>query len=125
MIDEVQGMTETTAVATHTSPHDIIFGSAGCLLPLLEARIVAPDGTDIEEYNKPGELLLRGPTIVVGYLNNEEANRETFQNGWLRTGDEAVARKSAKGETHIFIVDRIKELIKVKVRSVPPFSGTA
>ena len=117
---QAYGMTETTAVATHTSPHDIFFGSAGSLLPLLEARIVDPDGNDINEYNKPGELLISGPTIVLGYLNNEEANKETFQNGWLRTGDEAVVRKSPKGEDHIFIVDRIKELIKVKVRTHLP-----
>ena len=123
---QAYGMTETTAVATHTSPHDIFFGSAGCLLPLLQARIVDPDGNDINEYDKPGELLLSGPTIVLGYLDNEEANKETFQNGWLRTGDEAVVRESPKGEDHIFVVDRIKELIKVKVRSryfhsPPPF----
>jgi long-subunit acyl-CoA synthetase (AMP-forming) len=85
------------------------------LLPLLEARLVSPDGAEIEDYDTPGELLLRGPTIVLGYLNNEEANRETFQDGWMRTGDEAVVRKSPKGEDHIFIVDRLKELIKVKV----------
>lgn len=76
---------------------------------------MSADGDDIEEYDTPGELLLRGPTIVLGYLNNEAANKATFQNGWLRTGDEAVLRKSAKGEDHVFIVDRIKELIKVKV----------
>ncbi|EEP79140.1 hypothetical protein UREG_03986 [Uncinocarpus reesii 1704] len=115
-----EGLTETTAVATHTSPHDIFFGSSGCLLPLLEARLVTPDGADVEEYDTPGELLLRGPTIVLGYLNNEAANKETFQDGWLRTGDEAVFRKSHNGEDHVFIVDRIKELIKVKGFQVAP-----
>lgn len=92
------------------------FGSSGSLLPLLQARIVSPDGKDIDDHDTPGELLLRGPTITPGYFNNEEANKETFENGWLRTGDEAVVRKSPQGEDHIFIVDRIKELIKVKVR---------
>nr|KMM67454.1 4-coumarate-CoA ligase 2 [Coccidioides posadasii RMSCC 3488] len=117
---QAYGLTETTAVATHTSPHDIFFGSSGCLLPLLQARLVTPDGTEVEEYDTPGELLLRGPTIVLGYLNNEAANRETFQDGWLRTGDEAVFRKSFNGEDHVFIVDRIKELIKVKGFQVAP-----
>lgn len=78
--------------------------------------MVSTEGVEITEYDTPGELLLKGPTIVPGYLNNEAANKETFQDGWLRTGDEAVIRKSPKGEEHIFIVDRIKELIKVKVR---------
>ncbi|KAG5291508.1 AMP dependent CoA ligase [Histoplasma ohiense] len=117
---QAYGLTETTAVATATSPHDIFFGSSGSLLPSIEARLVSDDGNDIEEYDTPGELLLRGPTIVLGYLNNEAANRATFQNGWLRTGDEAVLRKSAKGEDHVFIVDRIKELIKVKGFQVAP-----
>ncbi|KAL1959914.1 hypothetical protein VTO42DRAFT_582 [Malbranchea cinnamomea] len=117
---QAYGLTETTAVATHTSPKDVFFGSSGCLLPLIEARLVGPDGKDIEAYDAPGELLLRGPTIVLGYLNNEKANKETFQNGWLKTGDEAVVRRSPKGEDHIFIVDRIKELIKVKGFQVAP-----
>ncbi|EDN02484.1 hypothetical protein HCAG_00348 [Histoplasma mississippiense (nom. inval.)] len=111
---QAYGLTETTAVATATSPHDIFFGSPGSLLPSIEARLVLADGDDIEEYDTPGKLLLRGPTIVLGYLNNDAANKATFQNGWLRTGDEAVLRKSAKGEDHVFIVDRIKELIEVK-----------
>ncbi|KAI2030138.1 hypothetical protein LOZ45_001675 [Ophidiomyces ophidiicola] len=117
---QAYGLTETTAVATHTSPHDMFFGSSGCLLPLLEARLVALDGTEVEKYDKPGELLLRGPTVVLGYLNNEEANRETFHDGWLKTGDEAVFKKSPNGEDHVFIVDRIKELIKVKGFQVAP-----
>ncbi|EEH46636.1 uncharacterized protein PADG_02734 [Paracoccidioides brasiliensis Pb18] len=117
---QAYGLTETTAVVTTTSPHDIFFGSSGSLLPSLEARLVSPDGDEIETYDTPGELLLRGSTIVLGYLNNEEANKATFQDGWLRTGDEAVVRKSPSGEDHIFIVDRIKELIKVKGFQVAP-----
>lgn len=53
--------------------------------------------------------------MALGYLNNEAASKETFQNGWMRTGDEAVIRKSPRGIEHIFVVDRIKELIKTKV----------
>lgn len=76
------------------------------------------DGVEVTGYDQPGELLVKAPSVVLGYLNNEEANRETFQDGWMRTGDVAVIRKSPKGTEHCFIVDRIKELIKVKV-SVP------
>jgi long-subunit acyl-CoA synthetase (AMP-forming) len=56
--------------------------------------------------------------VVLGYLNNDKANTETFQDGYMRTGDEAVIRKSPSGNEHIFIVDRIKELIKVKVSQI-------
>ena len=64
---------------------------------------------------------MQSPSVVLGYLNNEKADKETFLDDtdglgrWMRTGDEAVVRKSPKGNEHIFIVDRIKELIKVKV----------
>ena len=74
------------------------------------------NGEEINSYDQEGEILIRSPSVVLGYLKNEEANRETFQNGWLRTGDVAVIRKSEQGNEHVFIVDRIKELIKVKVR---------
>lgn len=76
---------------------------------------MSPEGVEIEGYDQPGELLVRSPSVVLGYLNNDVANKETFQDGWMRTGDEAVIRKSPLGYEHVFIVDRIKELIKVKV----------
>jgi long-subunit acyl-CoA synthetase (AMP-forming) len=110
-------MTETATVVCSTAPDDIWLGSSGCLLPGTEARIVTPDGKDITEYDTPGELLVRSPSVVLGYLNNKKATAEAFQEGeWLRTGDEAVIRLSAQGTEHVWIVDRIKELIKVKVR---------
>ena len=60
--------------------------------------------------------MVRSPSVVLGYLNNDKATKETFEDGWMRTGDEALIRRSPKGKEHVFIVDRIKELIKVKVR---------
>lgn len=108
-----------------TSGHDIWFGSSGCLVPSVEARIVSADGEEITGYDQPGELLVKSPAVVLGYLNNDKANRETFvtdaEGGrWMRTGDEAVIRKSPAGNEHVFIVDRIKELIKVKGLQVAP-----
>jgi acyl-CoA synthetase (AMP-forming)/AMP-acid ligase II len=90
-------------------------GSSGCLIPGFEVKLVSPEGVEITEYDTPGELVARSPSIVLGYLNNDKATKETFEDGWLRTGDEAVVRVSPKGNEHVFIVDRIKELIKVKV----------
>lgn len=77
---------------------------------------MTPEGKEVTSYDTPGELVVRSPSVVLGYLNNEKATKETFEDGWMRTGDEAVVRVSPKGTEHIFIVDRIKELIKVKVR---------
>ena len=113
----VAGLTETSTVVCSSAADDIWFGSSGSLLPSYEAKLVSIEGHEITGYDQPGELVVRGPSVVLGYLNNDQANKETFQGGWMRTGDEAVIRKSAKGNEHIFIVDRIKELIKVKVRT--------
>ena len=60
--------------------------------------------------NKIGELCIRGPQIMKGYLDNEKATEETIKKGWLHTGD--IAYHDAEG--NIFITDRLKELIKVK-----------
>ena len=78
-------------------------------------RLITLDGKEITEYDTPGELLIRSPSVVPGYLGNEKATKETFIDGWLHTGDEAVIRLSPQNTEHVFIVDRIKELIKVKV----------
>ena len=111
------GMTESSTVVCSTPFNDVDFGSSGSLLPAVQARLVTIEGNDITGYNQPGELLVKSPSVVLGYLNNAKANAETFKDGWLRTGDEAVVRKSPLGHEHIWIVDRIKELIKVKACS--------
>ncbi|EAW12641.1 acyl--CoA ligase [Aspergillus clavatus NRRL 1] len=114
------GLTETSTVVASTYPTDIFLGSSGCLVPGVEARIVTPEGEEVTSYDTPGELVVRSPSVVLGYLNNEKATKETFKDGWMYTGDEAVFRVSPKGTEHVFIVDRIKELIKVKGLQVAP-----
>lgn len=64
-----------------TSPDDIWFGSSGSLLPGVDVKIVTPEGKEVTGYDEPGELLVRSPSVVLGYLNNDKANKETFQNG--------------------------------------------
>ncbi|PBP26693.1 phenylacetyl-CoA ligase [Diplocarpon rosae] len=120
------GLTETCTVVSSTSEHDIFFGSSGSLLPGYKAKVVDLEGTEIVGYDEPGELVVQSPSVVLGYLNNDQANRETFIDDtdgcgrWMRTGDEAVIRKSPAGNEHVVIVDRIKELIKVKGLQVAP-----
>lgn len=115
-ITQGYGLTETSTVVCATSPDDIWLGSSGSLMPADEARLVTVDGKEIEGYDQPGELWVRGPSVVLGYLNNPKATQETFVDGFMKTGDEAVIKKNPKsGNEHIFIVDRLKELIKVKV----------
>jgi acyl-CoA synthetase (AMP-forming)/AMP-acid ligase II len=92
-------------------------GSVGALIPNTEARLVDPaTGEDVAE-GEEGEIWIRGPQVMRGYLNNDEATAETLvEDGWLRTGD--IARIDENGFT--FIVDRLKELIKYKGHQVPP-----
>ncbi|KAJ5029631.1 hypothetical protein J3E73DRAFT_206845 [Bipolaris maydis] len=114
------GLTETCTVVTSSAPDDIWYGSCGSIISGAECKIVTPEGTEVTGYDQPGELLVKSPSVVLGYLNNDKANQETFQDGYMRTGDEAVVRKSPSGNEHVFIVDRIKELIKVQGHQVAP-----
>ena len=115
-------MTETSTVVVSTSELDILVGSSGSLLPGHKAKIIDAEGKEVTAHETPGELLVQGPTVVLGYLNNERATAETFvhdEDGrWIRTCDAVVVRKSANGFEHFVVVDRIKELIKVKVRKI-------
>jgi acyl-CoA synthetase (AMP-forming)/AMP-acid ligase II len=113
------GMTETSPV-THSSPADpaqVKFGSVGVPAPNTECKIVDLEtGTPLGP-NQEGELCVRGPQVMKGYLNRPEATAATIDSeGWLHTGDIGYA----DAEGHFFIVDRAKELIKYKGFQVPP-----
>lgn len=110
------GLTETSVVVSMQNRADIMFGSCGHFIPGYEGRLVDRDGEEVTELDTPGELLLRSPTIMLGYLDNEKETKEAFTSDkWLRTGDLMEIRKSNDGHEHLFIVDRVKELIKVRV----------
>jgi acyl-CoA synthetase (AMP-forming)/AMP-acid ligase II len=87
------------------------------LLPDTEARIVDPaSGQDLGT-GEPGELWVRGPQVMRGYLNAELATAAVLDlDGWLRTGD--LCRMDRDG--YLFVVDRVKELIKYKGYQVAP-----
>nr|AIZ77406.1 4-coumarate:CoA ligase [Inonotus obliquus] len=112
------GLTETSP-NSHLLPQvdaERKIGSIGLLLPNLEARIVSDDGEDAKE-GEPGELWLRGPTIMKGYLNKPDATRDSITpEGFFKTGDVAIV----DNEGYYYIVDRKKELIKYKGSQVPP-----
>ncbi|KAL1920061.1 uncharacterized protein VTP21DRAFT_1207 [Calcarisporiella thermophila] len=112
------GMTEASPV-THMAPLDMEeedYGTVGTLLPNVEAKVLDANGREVK-VGEEGELLVRGPNIMKGYLNNPEATRATIEpDGFLRTGD--VCRYDERG--FFYIVDRVKELIKYKGFQVPP-----
>ena len=111
------GMTETSPV-THVSPHDRNKpGSVGVLTPNTEALIVDIDSGAPVAPGARGELCVRGPQIMKGYLNNPDATAAMIdEDGWLHTGDIATV----DDEGYFFIVDRLKELIKYKGYQVAP-----
>lgn len=114
------GMTETTSCLTGFPPHlyDLKYAATvGQVLPNTVLRIRTDSGEDAGP-GKPGEILARGPQVVMGYLGNEPATRDTFafDGGWLRTGD--LGSVDADGLVRIH--DRIKEMIKVKGVAVAP-----
>ncbi|KIK61143.1 hypothetical protein GYMLUDRAFT_43231 [Collybiopsis luxurians FD-317 M1] len=121
-VTEGYGMTEA-APATHMLPLDLSAsksGSVGVLLPNFQARLVADDSGDNiidAEDGMPGELWVKGPTMMKGYLNNPAANQASFTaDRWFKTGDMCIRDK----EGFYYIVDRKKELIKYKGFQVPP-----
>jgi acyl-CoA synthetase (AMP-forming)/AMP-acid ligase II len=118
-VSQGYGMTETSPV-THAVPHEEGAqrpGTIGPAVPNVECRIVDPEtGEDAEEGGR-GELWIKGPNVMQGYLNNEQATKDTIdEDGWLHTGDVAIV----DDEGYFAIVDRVKELIKYKGFQVAP-----
>jgi acyl-CoA synthetase (AMP-forming)/AMP-acid ligase II len=116
-VSQGYGMTELSPVTHATPPGQSRPGTIGVLLPNTEARVVDPEtGKDLE-VGKDGEIWIRGPQVMAGYLNNDAATAATIDaEGWLHTGD--IGHVDPDG--HFTIVDRLKELIKYKGFQVPP-----
>ncbi|XP_061366121.1 4-coumarate--CoA ligase-like 9 [Gastrolobium bilobum] len=92
-------------------------GSVGRLAENMEAKIVDPVTGEALSTGHKGELWLRGPTIMKGYVGDDKATVETLDSeGWLKTGDLCYF----DSDGFLFIVDRLKELIKYKAYQVPP-----
>lgn len=111
------GMTEMSPVSHSTWYDQQRHGSSGQLVPGTECRIVDPEsGADCGP-GAEGELWVRGPQVMLGYLNNPEASAECLvDGGWLRTGDLA----EVDGDGYLYLRDRLKELIKYKGFQVAP-----
>lgn len=113
------GLTETSPV-THATPNDptkIKVGAVGPSLPNTEVRVVdISTGQDLAP-RQEGEVWIRGPQVMKGYLNNPSATSAMIdQDGWLHTGDIGYADEDG----YLYVVDRLKELIKYKGMQVAP-----
>lgn len=107
---EVWGMTEIAGLGiTHSVHAPQLPGSIGVAMPGIEVRVACTDdpNRDVSRGDR-GELMVRGPVVMLGYHGNPEATAETIEpDGWLHTGDIATMDESG----HVFVVDRCKDLI--------------
>ncbi|KAL9550127.1 hypothetical protein MBANPS3_004867 [Mucor bainieri] len=134
-IKQGYGLTEISPAAISEPLDRVIDGSIGVLLPNMTAKVVDEDGkgssvcafatvaldaNDMEletAQGERGELWLKGPNVMKGYLHNPQATAECIDDeGYFHTGDVVIVDE----HQHFFVVDRIKELIKYKGFQVPP-----
>ncbi len=114
---QAYGMTELSPASHVDHPLAPKSGSCGVSIPNTICKIVDPETGAEMGAHEAGELWITGPQVMKGYLGNPEATNKTLtEDGWLRTGDMALI----DAEGHMFIVDRLKELIKYKGFQVAP-----
>lgn len=115
-----QGYGSSESMITHMQPTDMSThkpGSAGCILKHVDMKICSVETREALGADERGEVCLRGPQIMKGYFNNPDATAISLDaEGWLRTGD--LGYYDAEG--NVFIVDRLKELIKYKGFQLAP-----
>eukprot|EP00262_Sarcandra_glabra_P016666 TRINITY_DN549_c0_g1_i1.p1 TRINITY_DN549_c0_g1~~TRINITY_DN549_c0_g1_i1.p1 ORF type:complete len:564 (-),score=62.89 TRINITY_DN549_c0_g1_i1:66-1757(-) len=116
------GMTEAGPVlsmclAFAKPPFATKSGSCGTVVRNADLKVIDPETGLSLRHNQPGEICIRGPQIMKGYLNDPDATSLTIDvEGWLHTGDIGYV----DDDEEVFIVDRVKELIKFKGFQVPP-----
>jgi len=106
-IYEGYGMTEAAPTVTFNHYYRHVVGSVGTEVPNVEVQIRSPEGDQVPQ-GVEGEICVRGPNIMKGYLDNPDATRQAFwDNGWFRSGDVGLFDKDG----YLYIVDRIKDMI--------------
>jgi long-chain acyl-CoA synthetase len=117
VVHEGYGLTEASPIVATSAigRGEPALGSIGPPLPGVEVRLVDVDGTDVLP-GDPGEIWVRGPNVFPGYWRDAEATRYVLKDGWLRTGDVAVADDAGA----LSLVDRAKDLVIVSGFNVYP-----
>ncbi|TKR69594.1 hypothetical protein L596_021734 [Steinernema carpocapsae] len=115
VVGQAFAQSETNFITTMT--HEPKLGASGKLLPHLEMKVMDVETKESLEYNKPGEICVRGSAVMIGYSNRPEATAEAIDSeGWLHTGDVGYVDEDG----FLFVVDRLKEMIKVEGYQVAP-----
>ncbi|KAE8146281.1 amp dependent CoA ligase [Aspergillus avenaceus] len=111
------GLTESTGGVIHQIDEDqSAFGSVGKLFAGVEARLVDPKTGANVQVGEEGELWVRGPVVMIGYVGDSEATNRTFEEGWLKTGD--IMKIDER--QNFWVTDRLKEMIKYKGFQIAP-----
>jgi phenylalanine ammonia-lyase len=116
VINEGYGLTETSPFASYNHRLWYKLGSIGAPIENVEMRVVDPDTGGEVAAGDSGELVIRGPNVMLGYWNKAEATAKAIRNGWFHTGD--IGRVDEDG--YFYIVDRLKDMVNVGGLKVYP-----
>lgn len=114
-VRQAYGLTEANLTAVNAPPDQAVPGSSGLPVPGVEVRIVSEDGAEVRS-RRHGEVLVRGPNVMAGYLDDPTATGHVMRDGWLHTGDIGFVDETGR----LTIVDRSKDLILRGGASVYP-----
>ena len=115
LISEGYGLTETSPFACYNHDLEYKWGSIGVPIEDVEMKVVDEGGEEVES-GEIGELLVRGPNVMLGYWNRPEETKKVIRNGWFHTGD--LGKMDEDG--YFYIVDRLKDMINVSGFKVYP-----
>ena len=114
-IYEAYGMTESASMVTYNHFYRHVVGSVGTAVGSVEVRICDLEG-NVAAPGEEGEICVKGPNIMKGYLNRPEETREAFREGWLRSGDIGLMGDDG----YLYMVDRLKDMIITGGENVYP-----
>ncbi len=114
-IYESYGMTESATMVTYNHYYRHVVGSVGTPVSTIEVQIRDKEGNLLGPGSE-GEICIRGPNIMMGYLNRPDETRSVFWDEWFRSGDIGVI----DGNGYLFIVDRLKDMIITGGENVYP-----
>jgi long-chain acyl-CoA synthetase len=108
-INEGYGLTETSPFASYNHRLQFVTGSIGTPIDSVEMKIVDPETGETCLAGELGEIVVRGPNVMLGYWNRDEDTRTAIRDGWFHSGD--IGRTDERG--FFYIVDRVKDMIAV------------
>ncbi|WP_088242309.1 class I adenylate-forming enzyme family protein [Calothrix rhizosoleniae] len=115
VINEGYGLTEASPCASYNHNFKYKFGSIGVPIENVQMQIVDPHGEQVSP-GELGEIIIKGPNVMLGYWNHLQATQKVLKNGWLHTGD--IGRMDSEG--FFYIADRLKDMINVSGFKIYP-----